>query len=208
MACPSAWRRCGRSGYARSRGLTYPAAHRTMAPAPSPARLRRPWPRDRSPAGRRAALHWPSPRPVPARPLRDHPALLFGERSVDVQHEGVGVGPRSATMKEALCFISPEMKCTSRDRRSSFATITGALASRAASNAAWRRGRFWSSSLPLCNSVRSGRSGGLPDRRSVDSTPVATQGRGQTSLASVSRPGCRRWLSSWRPPLCYAPVVS
>jgi hypothetical protein len=54
--------------------------------------------------------------------------------------------PRAVTTNSTRCAIRPEMKCTSRERRSSFATITGA---RAALRAAASPGRCSSASEPL-----------------------------------------------------------
>src|SRR6476619_5893281 len=44
---------------------------------------------------------------------------------------GSASAPSSATMKATLCAMRPLMKCTSRDRRSSFATMTVHLSRRA-----------------------------------------------------------------------------
>ena len=63
--------------------------------------------------------------------------------------KGFASAPRSATMNETLCAISPLMKCTSRERRSNLATITGHLRRRASARAAASLGRRSSASEPL-----------------------------------------------------------
>ena len=60
---------------------------------------------------------------------------------------------RSATMKGVRYCMSPLMKCTSRLRRSSFATRTGVLSLRAALSAAASLGRRSKASAPLPVSV-------------------------------------------------------
>jgi hypothetical protein len=57
-------------------------------------------------------------------------------------------------MNGTLCFIRPETKWTSRLRRHSFATITGAFAFFAAASAALSCGRLLSSSLPVWVSMK------------------------------------------------------
>jgi hypothetical protein len=67
------------------------------------------------------------------RALRDQAALLLDQRRVEMQHERVGVRAKLGHDERHALAIRPEMKATSRNRRSSFETITGHLAVRAAS---------------------------------------------------------------------------
>jgi hypothetical protein len=55
---------------------------------------------------------------------------------------------RATTMKCTLCSISPVMKCTLRERRSSLETISGRRADLACSSAAACSGRSNSASAP------------------------------------------------------------
>src|SRR4051812_23937593 len=57
--------------------------------------------------------------------------------------------PSSATMNGTRWAIRPEMKATSRDSRSSFETITGHLAARAAASAVANWGRRSRASAPF-----------------------------------------------------------
>src|SRR5690348_4871681 len=54
---------------------------------------------------------------------------------------GSASAPSSATMNATRCAINPLMKCTSRDRRSSFATRIGHFCFRACASAAASCGR-------------------------------------------------------------------
>ncbi len=58
------------------------------------------------------------------RTLRDQCALFLSQRAVKVQDERFDVRTSSATTNGTRCAIRPEMKCTSRERRSSFDTMT------------------------------------------------------------------------------------
>jgi hypothetical protein len=49
-------------------------------------------------------------------------ALLFGERGMKVQREGIDVRPSSETTKRKWRAIRPEIKCATRETRSSLAT--------------------------------------------------------------------------------------
>jgi hypothetical protein len=69
--------------------------------------------------------------------------------------------PSSDTMNGTLCAISPEMKCTSRDSRSSLDTMTGPPAFFAALIAAASFGRRASASAPLPLSCSVNRSASL-----------------------------------------------
>ncbi len=61
------------------------------------------------------------------------PTLLLRESSVKMQHERIGIGSQLSNNERHPLRHQPEMKATSRDSRSSFATTTGHLALRAAS---------------------------------------------------------------------------
>ena len=63
--------------------------------------------------------------------------------------KGSASAPSSATMNGTRCAISPAMKATSRESRSSLETITGHLAERPVAKAAARRGRRSSASAPF-----------------------------------------------------------
>ena len=62
--------------------------------------------------------------------------------------------PSAATTKCTLCSMSPVMKCTLRDKRSSLETISGHRPARASFNAAASPGRSCSGSAPapVCRS--------------------------------------------------------
>jgi hypothetical protein len=62
---------------------------------------------------------------------------------------GSASAPNSATMKGVLWVIRPLMKCTSRLKRSSFATMIGDFSFFAAFNAAASCGRRLSASAPF-----------------------------------------------------------
>jgi hypothetical protein len=42
-------------------------------------------------------------------PLANQTALLLGKSGIEVEHEGIGIGAKSATMNGTRCAISPEM---------------------------------------------------------------------------------------------------
>ena len=56
------------------------------------------------------------------RALADHRALFLRKGGMDVQHEGVTLRPSCVTMNGTRLLMRPEMKCTSRDSRSSLDT--------------------------------------------------------------------------------------
>jgi hypothetical protein len=71
-----------------------------------------------------------------------------------VEHEGIGVGAEVGDDEGDLVFHQAADEVDVADSRSSLATMIGAFALRAASKAAFRWGRRWSSSLPLWTSVK------------------------------------------------------
>src|SRR5438045_2916393 len=62
---------------------------------------------------------------------------------------GSASAPSSATTNDTRCAMSPEMNATSRDSRSSLATMTGHLPARLAASAAASWGRRSRASTPL-----------------------------------------------------------
>jgi hypothetical protein len=138
------------------------------------------WPQKHPPAGASRQSLWqpplqgscgcPAPRPGPwlapthARPLRNYRPLYLRQRGIEVQRERIDVRPQlSDHGRHALCSaISPEMKCTSRDSRSSFAPTTAACAFLACARASRSFGRRSRASLPLpvststCSAMTSG----------------------------------------------------
>lgn len=102
---------------------------------------------------------------------------------------GSASAPSSAATKGTHCAIRPEMKATSRERRSSFATTTGHLLCRAEARAAASRGR------------RSGASAPLPVSTSVNSE--------MSAIPSVSaiRATAERCASRPEPDCLYFPII-
>jgi hypothetical protein len=101
--------------------------------------------------------------------------------------KGSTSGPSSATRKGTRCAIRPEMKCTSRERRSSLATATEQRSARALANAAANCGRRSSASLPLPVSTSTNSATG--------SNPSSPANRASASrCASMPRPERPCWL--------------
>ena len=65
-----------------------------------------------------------------------------------MQDERIGIGAKLGDDESTLCVINPEMKCTSRESRSSLQTMTGPFSFRAALIAAASFGRRSYSSAP------------------------------------------------------------
>ena len=70
-------------------------------------------------------------------PSRDHSALLFSRRGIEVQHERIGSGAQLRGYERHLEAMSPAMKATFHDRRSSLVTMIEQRAFFAASSARW-----------------------------------------------------------------------
>jgi hypothetical protein len=68
--------------------------------------------------------------------LRDERPLLLRQRGEEVEDERVNVGAELGDELGTRWTIKPEMKCTSRESRSSLETITGPPSFRAALMAA------------------------------------------------------------------------
>jgi hypothetical protein len=107
---------------------------------------------------------------------------------------GSASGGRTATRNGTRCAIRPEMKCTSRDRRSSLATITGPRSRFACSSARASFGRRSSASAPLPVSISiSKRPARIRCSLQKPQLPAATlQARDPSSLGDASRRGNTR----------------